>query len=72
MRGSVPLVKNLSRAALKMKITKKLEFYFPSGVEDNESIHILVQAPSCKSSGRSHPITEITAMQHRQRFKGVV
>jgi hypothetical protein len=53
------LGENLSEAAQKMAPTKKLNFYFPSDVEDG-SIHIIVQAPRCKSSGWSHPLAEIT------------
>jgi hypothetical protein len=48
--GVAALGENLSGAAHKMAPTKKLGFYFPSGVDD-ESIHIVVEPPSCKSSG---------------------
>jgi hypothetical protein len=40
----------LSDFALLMLPTKNLELYFSLGVK-NDSIHIIVQAPDCKSTG---------------------
>jgi hypothetical protein len=72
--GVAALGENLSEAALKMAPMKKLGFYFPSGVED-ESIHIVVQAPSYKSlAGHSHSLKSLIpfSMQYHQRVKGSV
>jgi hypothetical protein len=51
-----PKGQNLSQFALLMVAAKKkLEFYFPSAMTE-ECIHVIVQAPDCKSSGWSHPL----------------
>jgi hypothetical protein len=47
----------LSDFALKMTPMKKVELYFPSGVQD-DSLHIIVQVSDCKSCGQSYPLTK--------------
>jgi hypothetical protein len=49
----------LSAVAVAMIPGTNLSDHFPGAPPEN-TLHVIVQAPHCKSSDQSHPLTEIT------------
>jgi hypothetical protein len=53
---------------------KKVSRYITTAPQE-ESLHVIVEFPSCKSFGWSHPLTELllpVSMQYRQRVKSTI